>query len=210
MVFEPIRKDTVVYRIKLSTMIQQHKKILPTFPCLLQGWICTDDVFTCFATPSVMWRLLSMEHDDFLTVAQSLKKEFDSPETSDLKFGVDGKCEHFRSMFQSHWNEDMKESKEGWNVLLPASAPTLTQKRSGGQLLPGEEPSLTPTPKSRGYRRGRVLAREGGVRRLRQEVTAARNAAVSPSEVRASAPTAFLCAGHWGEHMGGDGRMLTP
>ncbi|XP_061109004.1 RCC1 and BTB domain-containing protein 1-like [Conger conger] len=75
----------------------------------MEGWICTDDVFTCFATPSVMWRLLSMEHDDFLTVAQSLKKEFDSPETSDLKFGVDGKCEHFRSMFQSHWNEDMKE-----------------------------------------------------------------------------------------------------
>ncbi|KAG5833215.1 hypothetical protein ANANG_G00273540 [Anguilla anguilla] len=82
---------------------------------------CTDDVFACFATPSVMWRLLSMEHDDFLTVAQSLKKEFDSPETSDLKFCVDGKyihvhkailkirCEHFRSMFQSHWNEDMKE-----------------------------------------------------------------------------------------------------
>uniref|UniRef100_A0A671MRB4 BTB domain-containing protein n=1 Tax=Sinocyclocheilus anshuiensis TaxID=1608454 RepID=A0A671MRB4_9TELE len=81
----------------------------------------TDDVFTCFATPSVMWRMLSMEHDDFLTVAQSLQKEFDNPETSDLKFSIDGKyihvhkavlkirCEHFRSMFQSHWNEDMKE-----------------------------------------------------------------------------------------------------
>ncbi|XP_061081806.1 RCC1 and BTB domain-containing protein 1 isoform X3 [Conger conger] len=87
----------------------------------LTHFACTDDVFACFATPSVMWRLLSMEHDDFLTVAQSLKKEFDSPETSDLKFSVDGKyihvhkailkirCEHFRSMFQSHWNEDMKE-----------------------------------------------------------------------------------------------------
>ncbi|XP_022530431.2 RCC1 and BTB domain-containing protein 1 isoform X1 [Astyanax mexicanus] len=87
----------------------------------LTHFSCTDDVFACFATPSVMWRLLSMEHDDFLTVAQSLKKEFDSPETSDLKFSVDGKfihvhkavlkirCEHFRSMFQSHWNEDMKE-----------------------------------------------------------------------------------------------------
>ncbi|XP_036396582.1 RCC1 and BTB domain-containing protein 1 isoform X6 [Megalops cyprinoides] len=87
----------------------------------LTHFTCTDDVFACFATPSVMWRLLSMEHDDFLTVAQSLKKEFDSPETSDLKFRVDGKyihvhkavlkirCDHFRSMFQSHWNEDMKE-----------------------------------------------------------------------------------------------------
>uniref|UniRef100_A0AAY4CW17 BTB domain-containing protein n=2 Tax=Denticeps clupeoides TaxID=299321 RepID=A0AAY4CW17_9TELE len=87
----------------------------------LTHFTCTDDVFACFATPSVMWRLLSMEHDDFLTVAESLKKEFDSPETSDLKFRVDGKCiyvhkavlkircEHFRSMFQSHWNEDMKD-----------------------------------------------------------------------------------------------------
>lgn len=32
--------------------------------------------------------------DDYLTVAQSLKKEFDSPEISDLKFLVDGKCIH--------------------------------------------------------------------------------------------------------------------
>ncbi|XP_053521364.1 RCC1 and BTB domain-containing protein 1 isoform X4 [Artibeus jamaicensis] len=82
---------------------------------------CTDDVFACFATPAVSWRLLSVEHEDFLTVAESLKKEFDSPETADLKFRVDGKyihvhkavlkirCEHFRSMFQSYWNEDMKE-----------------------------------------------------------------------------------------------------
>ncbi|KAI4565134.1 hypothetical protein MJT46_009477 [Ovis ammon polii x Ovis aries] len=81
----------------------------------------TDDVFACFATPAVTWRLLSAEHEDFLTVAESLKKEFDSPETADLKFRIDGKyihvhkavlkirCEHFRSMFQSYWNEDMKE-----------------------------------------------------------------------------------------------------
>ncbi|KAF7666962.1 hypothetical protein LDENG_00085520 [Lucifuga dentata] len=87
----------------------------------LTHFTCTDDVFACFSTPAVMWRLLSMEHDDFLTVAQSLKKEFDNPETADLKFCVDGKyihvhkavlkirCEHFRSMFQSHWNEDTKE-----------------------------------------------------------------------------------------------------
>ncbi|KAF3843374.1 hypothetical protein F7725_002223 [Dissostichus mawsoni] len=89
---------------------------------LLTHFTCTDDVFACFATPSVMWKLLSVaEHDDFLTVAQSLKKEFDNPDTADLKFCVDGKhicvhkailkirCEHFRTMFQSHWNEDMKE-----------------------------------------------------------------------------------------------------
>uniref|UniRef100_A0A4W6EIZ2 Regulator of chromosome condensation (RCC1) and BTB (POZ) domain containing protein 1 n=1 Tax=Lates calcarifer TaxID=8187 RepID=A0A4W6EIZ2_LATCA len=81
----------------------------------------TDDVFACFATPSVMWRLMSMEHDDFLTVAEALRKEFDSPETADLKFSVDGKCihvhkavlkircEHFRSMFRSQWTEDQQE-----------------------------------------------------------------------------------------------------
>ncbi|XP_026563445.1 RCC1 and BTB domain-containing protein 1 isoform X2 [Pseudonaja textilis] len=82
---------------------------------------CIDDVFACFSTPAVMWRLLSVEHEEFLTVTESLKREFDSPETSDLKFRVDGKfiyvhkavlkirCEHFRTMFQSYWNEDDKE-----------------------------------------------------------------------------------------------------
>ncbi|KAM8857587.1 RCC1 and BTB domain-containing protein 1 isoform 1-T1 [Synchiropus picturatus] len=81
----------------------------------------TDDVFACFATPAVMWRPLAVDPDDFLTVAQALRKEFDNPETSDLKFCIEGKfihvhksilkirCEHFRTMFQAHWNEDMKE-----------------------------------------------------------------------------------------------------
>uniref|UniRef100_A0A8B9GYT0 RCC1 and BTB domain containing protein 2 n=1 Tax=Astyanax mexicanus TaxID=7994 RepID=A0A8B9GYT0_ASTMX len=54
----------------------------------------TDDVFACFATPAVTWRLLTVDGDDYLTVAQSLKREFDSPEISDLKFLVDGKCIH--------------------------------------------------------------------------------------------------------------------
>ncbi|KAM9327953.1 RCC1 and BTB domain-containing protein 1 [Pholidichthys leucotaenia] len=80
-----------------------------------------DDVFACFATPSVMWRLMSVDHDDFLTVAEALRKEFDNPETADLKFSVDSKCihvhkvvlkircEHFRSMFRSQWTEDQQE-----------------------------------------------------------------------------------------------------
>ncbi|XP_077393631.1 RCC1 and BTB domain-containing protein 1 isoform X2 [Festucalex cinctus] len=87
----------------------------------LTHFTCTDDVFACFATPPVTWRLLSKEFDDFLTVAQSVKKQFDNPGTADLKFCVDGKyihvhkaflkirCEHFRSMFQSHWIEDKKD-----------------------------------------------------------------------------------------------------
>ncbi|KAM9836255.1 RCC1 and BTB domain-containing protein 1 [Aulostomus maculatus] len=81
----------------------------------------TDDVFACCASPPVMWRLMSMEHDDFLTVSVALKNEFDSPETSDLKFSVDGqyihvhkavlkiRCEHFRSMFRSQWSEDQQD-----------------------------------------------------------------------------------------------------
>ncbi|XP_067848698.1 RCC1 and BTB domain-containing protein 1-like isoform X2 [Heptranchias perlo] len=87
----------------------------------LTHFSCTDDVFACFASPAVTWRLLSVEQDDHLTVAQSLHKEFDSLETSDLKFCVEGKfihvhkavlkirCEHFRTMFQSYWSEDEKE-----------------------------------------------------------------------------------------------------
>ncbi|MED6284290.1 RCC1 and BTB domain-containing protein 1 [Characodon lateralis] len=87
----------------------------------LTHFTSTDDVFACFATPSVMWRLVCMEHDDFMTVSEALRKEFDSPETTDLKFSVDGKCihvhkavlkircEHFRSMFRSQWTEDQQE-----------------------------------------------------------------------------------------------------
>ncbi|XP_078415568.1 RCC1 and BTB domain-containing protein 1 isoform X2 [Cetorhinus maximus] len=87
----------------------------------LTHFSCTDDVFACFASPAVTWRLLSIEQDDHLTVAQSLHKEFDSLEMSDLKFCVEGKfihvhkavlkirCEHFRTMFQSYWSEDEKE-----------------------------------------------------------------------------------------------------
>ncbi|CAI9560252.1 unnamed protein product, partial [Staurois parvus] len=88
---------------------------------LLTNFTCTDDVFACFSNPPVMWRMLSIEPEDYLTVAESLRREFNSEETSDLKFRVDGKdinvhravlkirCEHFRTMFQSHWSESSME-----------------------------------------------------------------------------------------------------
>uniref|UniRef100_A0A8C6UBI5 Regulator of chromosome condensation (RCC1) and BTB (POZ) domain containing protein 1 n=1 Tax=Neogobius melanostomus TaxID=47308 RepID=A0A8C6UBI5_9GOBI len=91
--------------------------LLPT----LTHFSCTDDVFAGFASPPVMWRLVSVDPEDFLTVAEALRKEFDSPETCDLRFSVDGKCihvhkavlkircEHFRSMFRSQWTEDQQE-----------------------------------------------------------------------------------------------------
>ncbi|CAL9698480.1 unnamed protein product [Knipowitschia caucasica] len=87
----------------------------------LTHFLSTDDVFAGFATPAVMWRMVSVETDDFLTVAEALRKEFDSEETSDLRFSVEGKCihvhkallkircEHFRSMFRSQWTEDQQE-----------------------------------------------------------------------------------------------------
>lgn len=47
---------------------------------------------------------LLSEHDDFLTVAQSLKKEFDNPETSDLKFSIDGKYIHVhKAVLKIRW-----------------------------------------------------------------------------------------------------------
>ncbi|XP_044633101.1 RCC1 and BTB domain-containing protein 2 isoform X3 [Equus asinus] len=89
----------------------------------LTHFSCTDDVFACFASPAVSWRLLTVEPDDHLTVAESLKREFDNPNTADLKFLVDGKyiyahkvllkirCEHFRSSLEDH-EDDIVEMSE--------------------------------------------------------------------------------------------------
>ncbi|XP_030420926.1 RCC1 and BTB domain-containing protein 2 [Gopherus evgoodei] len=94
----------------------------------LTHFACTDDVFACFATPAVTWRLLSVEPDDHLTVAQSLKKEFDNPDTADLKFLVDGKyihvhkvllkirCEHFRSILNNNDDDVIEMSEFSYQV----------------------------------------------------------------------------------------------
>ncbi|XP_064413830.1 RCC1 and BTB domain-containing protein 2 isoform X2 [Latimeria chalumnae] len=94
----------------------------------LTHFTCTDDVFACFATPAVMWRLLSVEWDDHLTVAQSLRKEFDNPETSDFKFLVDGKnihvhkallkirCPYLRSLLDSSDEEIIEISQFSYPV----------------------------------------------------------------------------------------------
>ncbi len=68
--------------------------------------------------------------DDYLTVAQSLKKEFDSPEISDLKFLVDGKCIHVhKALLKIRYVEDytlvlvllllQKKTKNNCGTLLP-------------------------------------------------------------------------------------------
>ena len=53
-------------------------------------------------------------------VTDSLKLAFDDPSNSDLTISVNGKpihvhkavlkirCQHFRSMFQDHWDEDSR------------------------------------------------------------------------------------------------------
>ncbi|XP_060640804.1 RCC1 and BTB domain-containing protein 2 isoform X3 [Anolis sagrei] len=94
----------------------------------LTHFACTDDVFACFATPAVTWRLLSVEPDDHLTVAQSLKKEFDNPDNADLRFQVDGKyihvhkvllkirCDHFRSVLSNNNDEIIEISEFSYPV----------------------------------------------------------------------------------------------
>ncbi|XP_069495940.1 RCC1 and BTB domain-containing protein 2 isoform X3 [Ambystoma mexicanum] len=94
----------------------------------LTCFTCTDDVFACFATPAVMWRLLSVEPDDHLTVGQSMKQEFDNPETADLMFLVDQKyiyvhkvllrirCEYFRSMLQNNEEEIVEMNQFTYTV----------------------------------------------------------------------------------------------
>ncbi|XP_012592732.2 RCC1 and BTB domain-containing protein 2 isoform X1 [Microcebus murinus] len=94
----------------------------------LTHFSCTDDVFACFATPAVTWRLLSVEPDDHLTVAESLKREFDNPDTADLTFLVDGKyiyahkvllkirCEHFRSSLEDNEGNVVEMSEFSYPV----------------------------------------------------------------------------------------------
>lgn len=136
-----------------------------------------------------MQRCLPPDYDDYLTVAQSLKKEFDNPETADLKFCVDGKyiyvhkavlkirsevdsaglgvlmgrrraktcalfwrrCEHFRSMFQSHWNEDLKEVIEIDQFSFPVYRSFLEFLYTDNVELPpedaiGQNHTHTPSP----------------------------------------------------------------
>lgn len=54
--------------------------------------------------------------EDYLTVAQSLKKEFDSPEISDLKFLVDGKCIHVHKALLKIRYEEHSQSSIGSNT----------------------------------------------------------------------------------------------
>lgn len=80
------------------------------------------DVFASFACPAVTWKPMALDICHSNKVSDSVKMAFNDPSTSDLKFCVEGRlihvhkailkirCEHFRSMFQSHWEEDDKDT----------------------------------------------------------------------------------------------------
>lgn len=81
----------------------------------------TDEVFAAFASPPVTWRTYAIDQMKGSSVLDDITKSFDDPVTSDLKFSVEGRlihvhksilkirCDHFRSMFQSCWEEDEKQ-----------------------------------------------------------------------------------------------------
>ena len=83
----------------------------------------TVQVFSCFATPSVTYIPMETEVSTGPSVYDSMKLAFDDVETADVRFVVDNKeihahkavlkirCEHFRSMFQDHWEEGTVEDK---------------------------------------------------------------------------------------------------
>ncbi|CAL1532706.1 unnamed protein product [Lymnaea stagnalis] len=81
----------------------------------------SDDVFAAFSAPPVSWRIYCVDSIKGSHIADAVASAFDNQECSDVKFVVEGKeihvhkailklrCEHFRSMFQSCWDEGSKE-----------------------------------------------------------------------------------------------------
>ena len=77
-------------------------------------------MFASFATPAVTFRPLELSKSPVNRVLNSLSQAFDDEKTSDFKFIVEGKpinvhkailrvrCEHFRSMFGTNWDESDK------------------------------------------------------------------------------------------------------
>nr|CAD7426419.1 unnamed protein product [Timema monikensis] len=110
----------------ISAAITQNSKVYMWGQCrgqsvstpFLTPFSRLHDVFACFATPSVMWRPMRVELNVGEKVSDALRNAFDDLSSSDLTVTVQGKpihvhksllkirCQHFRSMFQDHWQED--------------------------------------------------------------------------------------------------------
>ena len=83
-----------------------------------------NEVMAAFATVAATVGPLAAEDEAGPSVNEALAAAFDDKETADIKFVVEGKpihvhkaivkmrCEHFRSMFQTHWEEDAKDAIE--------------------------------------------------------------------------------------------------
>ncbi|XP_021346916.1 RCC1 and BTB domain-containing protein 1-like [Mizuhopecten yessoensis] len=88
---------------------------------ILTKFHCTDDVLSAFASPPVTWRIYCVDQMRGSKIAEDVTRNFDDSTTSDIKFIVEGKtihvhkailkirCEHFKTMFQSCWEEDGKD-----------------------------------------------------------------------------------------------------
>ncbi|XP_064615114.1 RCC1 and BTB domain-containing protein 1-like isoform X2 [Liolophura sinensis] len=88
---------------------------------MLSRFSTTDDIFATFACPQVTWRLYSVDEVPGRDIITDISKSFDDASTSDVKFVAEGReicvhksilkirCDHFRSMFQAHWDEDKKD-----------------------------------------------------------------------------------------------------
>lgn len=116
--------------IHISAALTQNSKVYMWGQCRGQSVTSPNetpfqslhDVFACFACPTVTWKPMEIDVEKAVRVYDSLKLAFDDMETSDLKFCIEGKminvhksvlkirCQHFRLMFQSHWEEDGKDT----------------------------------------------------------------------------------------------------
>uniref|UniRef100_T1IZ19 acetylcholinesterase n=1 Tax=Strigamia maritima TaxID=126957 RepID=T1IZ19_STRMM len=109
------------------------------------------DVFACFASPAVTWRPMKLDDVPITRVTDSLKLAFNDAETSDVKFKIQGqlihvhkailkiRCEHFRSMFQDHWEEDGKDTVEISQFSFPVYNAFLQYLYTDTVDLPPEE-----------------------------------------------------------------------
>ncbi|BES95734.1 Hypothetical protein chromosome condensation (RCC1) and BTB (POZ) domain containing protein [Nesidiocoris tenuis] len=109
------------------------------------------EVFACYSLPSVTYKPVVISWDQDTTVESSLKAAFDDQATSDLIIQVEGKeiyvhksvlkirCQHFRSMFQNHWEEDRKNVLEITQFTYPVYRAFLRYLYTNQVDLPPEQ-----------------------------------------------------------------------
>ncbi|XP_039252770.1 RCC1 and BTB domain-containing protein 1-like isoform X2 [Styela clava] len=91
---------------------------------ILTDFSSVDAVFAGFSSPPVSWRPMVLSKESEPSVQQSIACAFNDETTSDLRIVADGKviyvhkallkirCDYFRRMFQSHWDENTQDKVE--------------------------------------------------------------------------------------------------